>query len=295
MGVRWVVVARAAGLPVSWSLGQKLTVVSHFFSTVLPGNGAGDLAKALILSRFELKEKGGTSSLRNPDGSVTEIVRRDGPAVRMGMIQIVGTMIPDRLSGMTGLFAGWTLCLGLEMSRHPALRTLLLPFLLGAGAGTLALCALLFLLPHLSGHFEDRLGALRFAPLLKPLIEGLRTLRESATSTGTLIRALVLSLFAQVLFFGASTACARALGLDTSWVSLGAIMPMVALFNAIPLTPGGVGIGEGVAASALHALGQTPQAGAEIMFLLRMVLWGVAFVGFVVWLTLRRETPKETP
>ncbi|MEN9353310.1 MAG: hypothetical protein RL318_635 [Fibrobacterota bacterium] len=292
LGYRWVMIARAAGFPLPLGLGQKLTFVGHFFSSIFPGNGAGEVAKAWILSRHELRDDTGSTTLRNPDGTVTEVLHRSARPTQMGMAQAIGTMIPDRLTGMTGLFTGWATCLGLCIVQTPTHATVLLPFFLFAVAMAIALLAGLFVLPRLSLNLQDRLSSTRWSRFLGPVNKGLESLRQSGASRPTLVRALGLSLGIQTLFYLACFACAKALGYTASLVTLGATMPLAALSNSIPATPGGVGIGEGVAAGALQALGHTPQVGAEIMFLLRLVLWFIALAGFVVWLTLRRETPK---
>lgn len=295
LGARWSMVARRAGIPLPTGLAQGLTFVSHFFSSLLPGNGAGEVAKAWILSRRGLGgTAGATARRRNADGSQTEFVRREAPGTRAGMLPIVGTMVLDRVCGMTGLFLSWTACLALSLALSPSLAGVLGPVLGLAACGSALLLAGLWLAPSLGGRLEERLGRSRFARLLGPVSEGLSTLREAASDRGTVVRALGLSVTSQLLFYAACTACARALGHALSPLVLGAAMPLAALSNSVPVTPGGVGIGEGVAAAALRALGSVPATGAEIMFLLRLVLWALALVGFVVWLSLRRTDVKGT-
>ena len=287
LGLRWSLIARTAGFPVSFSLGGKLAFVSHFFSTVLPGNGAGDLVKAWIASRQDLTKSAESTRLRNADGSFTEVVGRQSAPVRMSLSQALGTMVPDRLAGMTGLLLAWFLCLSISLAARPDRLPLLAPFLAASLIGAAALLGTLFFLPAVSRWLSDWSTRSRFALLLKPLREGLATLEGCGASRASLAKAVALSLLAQVFFFGAAYACAQALERSISYLTLGAAMPLVAFSNSIPVSPGGLGVGEGVAAAALRALGNPVEAGAEVMFLLRLVLWGLAMTGFVFWLSLR--------
>jgi uncharacterized membrane protein YbhN (UPF0104 family) len=294
LGVRWAIVSRAAGFPVGMGLGGKLSFVSHFFSTVLPGNGAGDLVKAWIASQQDLSCSAEDTRLRNADGSYTEVVTRRPTPMRMSLSQALGTMVPDRLAGMAGLFSAWFLCQCLCLAARPDRLPLLAPFLVASLAGALAFLGVLFFLPTVSRWLAERSERTRYAAFLRPLREGLATLEGCGASRSSLAKAVVLSLTAQVFFFGAAWACSQALERGVSYLTLGAAMPLVAFSNSIPVSPGGLGVGEGVAAAALRALGHEPEAGAEVMFLLRLVLWGLAMTGFVFWLSLRgRELPQE--
>lgn len=293
LGARWSMIAHRAGIPLPVGLAQKLTFVSHFFSSLLPGNGAGEVAKAWILTRHGLGSQGGTRTLRNADGSLTEIVKRPQDLPPPAMLPVVGTMVLDRFCGMTGLFLAWCTCLTASLVLSPAKAPVLVPVLAGAATVLIAMLAVLWLLPSLGGRLEDRLGRSRWQKWLRPVSEGLTALREAAQDRGTVVRALGLSLVSQLLFYAACTACARALGHDLAFLTLGTTMPLAALSNSIPATPGGVGIGEFTAGSFFSALGFAKATGAEIMLLLRLVLWALAAAGFVVWLTLRRTAAKE--
>jgi glycosyltransferase 2 family protein len=293
LGIRWTRLVRQAGFPLSARLGIRLTFVSHFFSSILPGNGAGDLFKAWIASRQILSSPNGILTHRNSDGSVTEIVQSAGAPVRMSLPQTLGTMLPDRLSGMTGLFGGWLLCLLLVFFRDAPLRPLLTPFLIGAGGIFTALLVLLFWLPKLSGILAERTTQTRWAFFLKPLRDVLEALRECGTSKIALLQALGISIVVQGFFYLACFGCSKALGYEIPLQTLGCAMPLVALFNSLPVSPGGLGIGEGVAAAALRGLGYAPQAGAQVMLLLRLVLSVWALTGFVFWLSLRRGARQE--
>lgn len=289
LGARWSMVAQRAGIPLPVGLAQKLSFVSHFFSSLLPGNAAGEVAKAWILSRHGLGGEGGTTRVRNPDGSMTEIVHRTPARTAPGLLPVVGTMVLDRFCGMAGMFLAWCGCLVASLLLSPALSPVLLPVLALAGSVLSLMLAALWLLPSLGGRLEERLARSRWNRFLGSVLETLGALREATADRGTVVRALGISVVIQLLFYGACTACAQALGHDAGPLTLGTTMPLAALANSIPATPGGIGIGEFAAGSFLSALGFAKATGTEIMLLLRLVLWALAAVGFVLWLSLRRE------
>lgn len=289
LGARWSMVARRAGIPLPVALAQKLSFVSHFFSSLLPGNAAGEVAKAWILSRHGLGGEGGSTRVRNPDGSVTEIVHRSTPRAAPKLLPVVGSMVLDRFCGLTGMFLSWCTCLVASLALSPSLAPVLAPVLALAGTVLCLMLAALWLLPSLGGRLEDRLARSRWSRFLGQVLETLAALREATSDRGTVVRALGISLVVQLLFYTACTACAQALGHGTSLLTLGTTMPLAALANSIPATPGGIGIGEFAAGSFFSALGFVSSTGAEIMLLLRLVLWALAAVGFGLWLSLRRE------
>ncbi len=286
LGIRWARIAREAHFPVPRPLGVKLAFVSHLFSSVLPGNGAGDLVKAWVASRQNLQTAAADVKIRNADGSCTEMVGRRREPVRMGVPQALATMVPDRLTGMTGLWAAWSICLVAVLVTLPEAQPLW-PALIVALLGTVALLVILFFLPSFSRKLSGWTEQTRFAALLQPVRSGLSSLEECGASRGVLLQSVMISIVLQFFFFTAAWACARALELDVPVLLLGATMPLVSLANSIPLSPGGVGIGESVAALSLKAVGRQVGAGADVMFLLRLVLWGLAVVGLVCWLSLR--------
>lgn len=260
LAVRWKIVLRANGIRVATHLVTRLTLVSHFFSTCLPGNGAGDLVKGWMFSRH-------------------------GHAFEM----VLGTMVLDRIVGMAGLFVSWSVFLFVGMAIHPGSASLLLPFLvfaLLAGAALLGIAAF-------SGRLLaslDGFAAVRHKPSGRILQFARRALLAVATggaSWSTLASMLALSLLIQSSYVATAWLAGRILSIPASLLACGAVLPLVSLVNALPLSPGGIGVGESVGAAAMSEFGVAGNAGAQIVLVVRIVsaFWAVA--GSICYLSMR--------
>ena len=258
---RWRVVARAGGVEVATELASRLTLTSHFFSTCLPGNGAGDLVKGWIFSR------------RGTDFGV-----------------VLGTMVLDRIMGMAGLFVSWTVFLAVGIALHPGSSGLLLPFLgfgLVGAAGFLAIAAFSGRILSILDWIASRRGGRRWAIAVGFARKILGPVAAGGASPSTLAKALALSLAIQSCYIATAWIAGQILSSSASLVSCGSVLPLVSLVNAIPLSPGGIGLGESVGAAAMREFGMAPDAGSQIVLVVRIasVFW--ALVGGLCYLSLR--------
>lgn len=270
LGVRWWLVATRGGIPLSMETSQRLTFISHFFSTCLPGNGAGDLVKGVILSR---------TGLRFSD--------------------VLGTMAFDRVSGMAGLFLNWSLCMAALAWLEPVVRPLLLPILpfsiaaAGILVGSLVATSAL---AKITRRLSAGLGSASFvARLADASVAMLERMERCASDRRTVAASLAISMAIQAVFVVLALCAARSLSLQLGFLDAGAVLPLAALANALPLSPGGLGVGESVASVAMARLGHPREAGAELMIVVRIavVVWAIA--GGLVYafssFAPRRESP----
>lgn len=258
LGFRWRLLASAGRLDFPSGLAVRLSFVSHFFSTCLPGNGAGDLVKGVLLSR------------------------RGHP-----FPSVLGTMAVDRSAGMAGLFLSWTLCLTLVIFLHPETMALLLPFLAPAATGAILLVASLAATAPI-GRFAASLSARwsghgRLGKFASHAADTFQRMEACTRRPFPILVSLALSLIIQGLFLSAAWSASRSLGIGISPLEAGALLPLASLANAIPLAPGGVGIGESVAAMALARLGHPANAGSELMVVIRLVTVIWAIVGGILY------------
>lgn len=270
LGVRWWLVANRGGIALGMETSQRLTFVSHFFSTCLPGNGAGDLVKGVLLSR---------RGLRFPD--------------------VLGTMAFDRVSGMAGLFLNWSLCLGALAWWEPAVRPLLLPvlpFSLLAAAMLVGSLVATAPLARLASASAARLPAQALlSRLAAAAVAMLERMERCARDPRTVAWSLGISMVIQAVFLTLALCAARSLSLELGFLDVGAVLPLAALANALPLSPGGLGVGESVASVALARLGHSPQAGAELMIVVRLAVIVWAIVGGCVYALSSFGSRKVSP
>ncbi len=258
---RWWLLLRGLQLPVTmrWSVGT--TFISLFFNTFLPGAYGGDLVRLALAYRILGK-----------------------------LNRLTISVIVDRLSGLGAL-----LLLGLAML--PALPVAYANRL-GWVAVTLVAVGVLGLYIALrSGdwlvrHLRRLPG--RAGPILAHIArEVLAALQAYVTRPGLLLVTLILSVVQFVLVLLALIALGWAMGfieLDWTGYMLAGVWSLVA--NALPVTPGGIGVGEAAFAHAASALSHSTAAGAAfgtVFLALRLVSIAVGMIGIVPWLMQRGE------
>lgn len=258
IGLRWRYVAMAGGVRFSIATSQKLTFVSHFFSTSLPGNGAGDLVKGVLLSRAGIP-----------------------------FSDVLGTMVVDRVAGMAGLFLAWNACMAAVAILHPQTRPLLLAVLPFSLAMTAMLLASLYatsgigrLIERLASNIRDEGLAGRVA---SKAISTLRQMTLCTAKAETATVAVGISICCQCILFVVALCAARSLSIPLGFLETGAVIPLTSLANALPLSPGGLGVGETTASLAFAQLGHPPESGAEIMLVVRMALVTWAIAGGIIY------------
>ena len=121
----------------------------------------------------------------------------------------------------------------------------------------------------------------------------LATLTVYRTHPATLAGATVLSLFTHTLAAGVMLLIAAALDPEGFSWRMTMLIPLGFLANQIPLTPGGLGVGEAALGGLLHVAGLGN--GAEIMLGWRMCLLLVSVIGLFFYLHGRRSFVTRRP
>lgn len=261
LALRWKLVLRANHLVATTWLAHRLTLVSHFFSSCLPGNGAGDLVKGWLFSRKVSSEFG----------------------------RVLGTMVLDRILGMAGLFLTWSAYLLLAIAARPGSWRLFLPFFVIALAAAALLLSLVWFSRRLDAFLAARpepasdlaRRALSFARrTVGPVAKG-------SASRPTMAAGLFLSVCIQNCYIVTAWGAGFVLSIPVDLLAAGAVLPLVSLVNAIPVSPGGVGIGEAVGAAALREFGLPSDAGAQVVLIVRIASVTWALAGGAVYAFLR--------
>ncbi len=214
---RWRALLRVQDISLGAGEAVRLTFIGLFFNNVVPGSTGGDVAKGWILAR------------KHPG---------KGPAV-------FSAVLVDRVLGLFVL-AGIAACVMLlALDRYATLALVMWAMLCGAAV----LAALV-----LSRRVRKALGLdalykrLPAAGTLQALDHALLSYRGEGR---LLLHAVLLSVFAQAAFVGSIIVFGLGLGLDESAglaapavLSYAMTLPPVLIVSAIPLLPGGWGVGE---------------------------------------------------
>jgi uncharacterized membrane protein YbhN (UPF0104 family) len=233
--VRWWCLLRAQGISESLADVLRLTWFGYFASLFLPGAAGGDAAKAILIVRRQPRDK----------------------------LRAFSTVLIDRYLGLYSvLFVGLVAFLWIVLS-EPANESVLL-----IGGVLLGLFVVMTVLPLVvlwtpSRHVFQRWMPAKWHALVDDICA------EYAASRPTLGLGFALSVVSNLFVFTGLLAAAYVLHYN---VPPGAVFlsgPIITLVNSLPLTPGGIGMGEATSQQLLATLNSA--GGAEMMMLFRLV------------------------
>lgn len=244
MSIRASLLFRNARLSLSLTNSLQLNLIGFLFSTFLPGAAGGDIAKLVYATR----ENHGRRA------------------------EVATVLILDRLVGLFSLvllpllFAPFFTDL---LQSVPILRRLLYMNALLAGAMLVGAAVVLFFAP----------ARMWMSWLLRPwpgvrnlALRVLDAMAAHGKARGTLLFALVLSLLANLALVVVTGLGLYAVNPASFSTRLALVAPIGHLVNSLPLTPGGIGVGE----SAFNALFNLAGIGGGAETLLCVRLWNIS-------------------
>ncbi len=272
---RWYHLVRALDLPFTVRNAFRLSFVGIFFNTFFPGSVGGDLLKAIFIAHAHPERK----------------------------TRAVASVIADRALGLFGLIL-FVAVLGsiawafgdARIVANPDLQWIV-KVMAGVAAGSIAGFLLLGLVLHREEIFANRLR--RNVPKLgNSLAEVWYAVCEyrkrlKVVAIGVVLSAvshfaLVFALHCASRVFPPANPAAELATLSEHMV----IAPIGFIVQAIPISPGGVGVGE-AAFAWLYKLSGRPEARGMIARLsLRLVEWLIALTGYIVYLRMKAEVKE---
>lgn len=255
---RWWSLLRIQQIDLSFPRTLGLVWIGRFLALVLPGVVGGDL----VLGYY---------------------VTREAPSAKTAGLS---TVLLDRSIGfytsfLLGVAAfGWLVCSGGTLSR-PLLHMGAVIILCTFGA------TLVFLILWLA-PIRDRI--LGFVPgrLRTPLEGALDAYRAGGRG---LMVCLVLSLAISVMSMAAYKAAGRVIDTPLGWKQVLMVCPLVFVATALPISPGGIGVGE-TAASVLFAQFGV-ETGATIMLVVRLWFLALRMPGALFYVFRGRSTALD--
>jgi uncharacterized protein (TIRG00374 family) len=264
MALRLCVLMRPRGLHLSLAASVRLTLMGTFFNACLPGSTSGDVIKIYYAAEGH----------RGRRTEVTTII------------------LLDRAVGMFGLVV-WPL---LAAPFFPQLvgSSAILRGLLWAAAAVAATMVVGMLFSFSSRVRKSALlaWAFRKLPLGKYAETVFDTLHVYRHNTGALLAAVLISLLAHTLTIGVTLLIAKAINPNGFAWQISILVPLGFLANTLPLTPGGLGVGETAFNTLFGMAGLT--GGAEILLGWRLLTLLCGFVGLVFYLQGRRSFVRAT-
>ena len=249
--VRWLVLLRAAGLPVAGREAARLTWIGLFFANVLPTGFGGDAVRGWMAGRS---------------------------TGRMGAA--ASTVLVDKLAATWALATLGTLALLAEGDELPGevLAATGAAVAAIAGVSTVVLVNRVPPLARRSPRIAAALGSMQAA------VAQLRAGRVLAAAFG-------LSLLAQGLAILASLAVARSLQLDLSLALVAATVPVALLAGVVPISVNGIGVREAVFRALLVPAGIAAADAVAFSVAMTLLGAVVSLPGIVLWVVGRRGAP----
>jgi glycosyltransferase 2 family protein len=274
--VRWYFLVRALDLPFTLRNAFRLGLVGVFYNTFFPGSVGGDLVKAFFIAREHPERK----------------------------TRAVATVIMDRALGLFGLIL-FTAVLGSiawadgdpRITANPKLQWLIKTMAVIAGA-SIAGFLLLGLLPQRRvDRFARRLKW--FPKVGGSLAEFWYAVWMYRQRLRTVVLGVGLSALAHFALVFAFHTASRVFppanpGEQATLAEHMVIAPMGFIVQALPLTPGGVGVGEAAFAGLYKLCGLDPSRGVIARLAMRVGEWIIALIGYIVFLRMRAHHELPT-
>ncbi|MGK5092139.1 lysylphosphatidylglycerol synthase transmembrane domain-containing protein [Deltaproteobacteria bacterium TL4] len=259
--LRWWLLLRAVGLHVPFSRAFLLTWIGNFFNTTLPGAISGDVVKGYYIIKAQASE---------------------------GKTKAFTTLLIDRFVGLFGLIvmafcallSNWVFILSL-----PVLHSLVVMI------GFLFLGTVLFYMIVLFPFEEDRdpfIWLFKQLPASKLITKIYSAFKSYQHQKWTLLYTLLISIFIHstiaFLFFQiAALIGVASMNLTTQLF----IMPIGLITIAIPIAPGGVGVGHAAFDSLYHMVGIN--GGADIFNMFVIIQLAVFLLGGIPYFLYSHE------
>jgi len=265
IAVRWRMLLGIQDIHIGLWEAVRLTFLGQFFNAVVPGTVGGDLVKAYYVAKHTPKKAA-----------------------------VLVSVFVDRLMGLIELTLMAAVMIGLILlsgRAFPKMRqaAISIGVILAVIVGILT-----FLL---SRSFRRALHLERLYRRL-PIAHHFAAAGDAATlyrrRLGALCLAVLVTFGAHVAFVGFVALTGVSLSVQTDWYNYFVYVPLIYIIGAIPLTPGGVGLIEGLYVD----LFKSPQCGPSTVLVLAMlarlvpVLWGLP--GAVVAVTGARVPKAES-
>ena len=273
--VRWCLLIWAQGLPFRLADGMRIGFIGYLFNQIIPGAVSGDLVKAVFLAREQQRRTVAIATV-----VIDRIVGMYGLFLVAGLGVLLFWRELDRQIGVAlarvqvaGLAAVvfWRDLQALQVLRHYAVCVLVV-----AGIATLGF-GLLFTPLLYRPAWTAWLGRLPVAgPLIREIFGAMAVYHGKQR---VVLLAVVMSIAVHVGLVS-SLFCA-ALALRPGWPPRVhyVLAPIGLTINAIPLTPGGAGLGEGGMQVLFNSVGEDGPTAFAMMVAFRAMCWLIALVG----------------
>jgi hypothetical protein len=267
---RWWLLMRGAGMKCGYFHAMRLQLVGFFFNTAMPGAVGGDIIKALYIMRDQSAGVGKTPAMLS--------------------------VLLDRIIGLIGLFVMGVVAAGLsykQLVANPVTAQLMNGLALVVALSAVFLGLVFVRYPGGRDPIKKILK-LRLPGflVLRRIYEALRNYRDRP---GILILTIVISVLIQVMFLFFMGFIGRIMyGSDAfDQALLAPIFPFGILVTAIPLAPGGLGVGHAAFDKLFAMVGLPGGANVFNAYVLSQLLLNL--LGIIPYLSMKSTISQALP
>jgi uncharacterized protein (TIRG00374 family) len=249
---RWHELLKAIDIQIGVGRAFVLNMVGAFYSTFMLGSTGGDVLKAYYASR------------------VTPYRTRAAMSV-----------IIDRILGLLALIILGGAMAAMQWNDNPQCRKIAL------GCALIMLCVALGLLVFYNRTLH-RLSGLDFLikrlPMQKQVQNALEVMEIYRTRPMLVLWAVIVTFPVHITVIISAYLACKSFGLQMGWLYYWAIVPVIVLSGALPISPQGAGVMEGCAILLTRARGLTVSQAVALTMSIRMVqiIWNMSGGIFVV-------------
>lgn len=264
---RWWLLIKGAGLQCKFLRAVQLQMIGFFFNTAMPGAVGGDIVKAIYIVRDQ--------------------------SVRSGKTPAMLSVLLDRIVGLIGLFVmgaiAGLLNLNAMLSHSTTMKLM-------QGVALIVFSSCIFLGFVLAPYRDGADPFERFLARQWPgfsVIRGIyRALRSYRHRPGTLFATIGLSIVIQTIFMGfMGYVGVQMYPQDFDIALLPPVFPFGVLVTAVPLAPGGLGVGH-AAFDKLFSMVGLP-GGANVFNIFALSQLAMNLLCFVPYLSLKKKQPID--
>lgn len=257
--LRWKIILDGRGLRMSWGRAFSVFFIGQFFNAFMFGSTGGDLARAFYAAQETHHKK--------TEAVATVLIDR-----------MIGLVLLDFIA-LVMLIARARFYIDHWVTHAPAF--LMIGMNLLTAIGLLALFNI-----HRFQHWS-LLRRITNHPVVGPIVKRmLVSIFLYRRKTGVLLKTLLLSLAIHLLVILECYCLGRSFQLHLGLIAYLTVIPMILAIAALPITPGGLGIREGLTVALFGALGIgiTQSLPLSLMLYLIGVVWslfgGMIFLGY---------------
>jgi uncharacterized protein (TIRG00374 family) len=274
--LRWYVLVRGLDLPFTIRNAFRIGMVGVFANTFLPGAVGGDFVKAYFIARDN----------------------------RDRMTAAVATVIIDRAMGLFGLIL-FVAVLGSiawamddpRIVGNEGLQRMVVSMAIVAASTVVGFLLLGFLPQRRVDRFSNRLKSIpKVGKSLSEFWGAVWMYRQRLHVVAIGVGLSAMAHFGLVFAFHCTSRVFPPESIETDQATLAehmVIAPIGFIVQALPLSPGGVGVGEAAFAGLYKLSGRPESRGVIARLALRVVEWIIGFIGYMMYL--RMKAHHELP